>query len=145
MYDKVEFCQPTYILCISKNLLLKSCTNNRIFSIISNCPSLAVNIACIAITPTALQRMLYVSYEYSRKWHFSFNAQKVCILQVRSKGSELDFDCIWKLVDTIIPGADNYNHIGIVINNKLTVLDRILSACQKRTKSTLRSQTIFPR
>lgn len=95
VHDKVEFCQRTYILCISKNLLERSCTINRIFSIISNCPSFAVNIA-------ALQRMLYVSYEYSWKWHFSFNAQKVCILQVRSKGSELDFDCIWKLGDTII-------------------------------------------
>lgn len=102
----------TYLFLVYINELVvnleKSCTNTGIFSITSNFPSLADDISCIAITPTTLQRMLDVSSEYSRKWRFSFNAQKSCILQVRSKGSKLDFDYIWKLGDTIIPCGDNY-------------------------------------
>jgi hypothetical protein len=126
-----------YLVYINELILdlEKSCINTGIFNITSNCTSLADDIACIGITPTTLQQMLDTSYEYSRKWRFTFNAQKSSILQFRAKGCKFNKDCAFNLGDIKIPCSDSYNHLGIVINNKLTLSDRILSACRKGQKS----------
>lgn len=53
----------------------------------------------------------------------------------KSAPKALDFDYTWKLGDTIISCADNYNHLGIIISSKLTLSDRIITACRKGQKS----------
>ena len=51
-----------------------------------NAPTLADDIACIATSPRALQRMLDVCSDYSNKWRFQFNGNKSCVVQFeRSK------------------------------------------------------------
>jgi hypothetical protein len=126
-----------YLVYINELLLHleKSCTTTGIFNITSNCSSLADDIACIGITPATLQQMLHTSYEYSRKWRFTFNVQKSSILQFRVKGCKFNKDCVFNLGDIKIPCSDSYNHLEIVINDKLTLSDRILSACRKGQKS----------
>lgn len=69
----------TYLYLVYINELVvnleKSCTNTGIFGITNNCPSLADDIACIAITTTALQRVT------AHAWCLLLNFQEAFFLQ----------------------------------------------------------------
>ena len=49
-------------------------------------PALADDIACIALSPSALQAMMTTAYKYACKWRFEFNVSKSNILSFRAKG-----------------------------------------------------------
>ena len=106
-----------------------------ILNIPSNCPSLADDLSCIGLTPLSLQNMLNIALVYSRKWRFKFNAQKSCILKFRAKGNRADQDYEWTLGEDVVPCLDVCNHLGILINNKCTLTDRIAAACRKGRNS----------
>ena len=50
--------------------------NSGILCIASSCPTLADDMSHIALYPHLLQTMLDISYSYSNKWRFRFNALK---------------------------------------------------------------------
>lgn len=102
---------------------LYTCT--KLLNIICNCPSLADDISLIALTPNSLQNMLDVANTYSRRWRFKFNANKSSILQFRSKGNQLKEGSIWTLGDTPVPCSDSCTHLGIIINSKCSLSERI--------------------
>lgn len=112
---------------------LYTCT--KLLNIICNCPSLADDISLIALTPNSLQNMLDVANTYSRRWRFKFNANKSSILQFRSKGNQLKEGSIWTLGDTPVPCSDSCTHLGIIINSKCSLSERIKSVCRKGRNS----------
>ena len=66
---------------------------------------------------------------------FHDNAQKSCILSFRAKGTQIDETLSWNLGGIDIPSDDSYTHLGIVINRKCKLSDRIATACTKGRKS----------
>ena len=82
-----------------------------------------------------LQTMLDVAYQYSIRWRFKFNADKSSIICVRAYGNNLNLNFIWKLGSEIISVDESYNHLGVIINNKCTLSDRIMLACEKGRKA----------
>ena len=125
-------------LVFVNDLLCELETTNIGFGILdvtSNCPTLADDVMCIALSPNSLQSMLDVAYRYSKRWRFDFNAEKSCILCFRARGNRLPQQLTWSLGDVIVPCKDSYNHLGILINNKCSLTDRITLACEKGRKS----------
>lgn len=110
--------------------------NTGILNIPSSCPSLADDLSLIAVTPLALQKLLDIAYRYACKWRFMFNASKSCVLQFRAQGAKLDTCNIsWYLGPAIVSYERSYNHLGIIINGKCKLSDRIQEACNKGRKS----------
>ena len=114
---------------------LELTNNTGILRINSSSPVLADDLSCIAVSPLALQSMLNVAYTYAIKWRFSFNAEKSCIVKFRAKGNRLPDDFKWYIGPYEIPCEENYNHLGILINHKCKLSDRIHAACNKGRKS----------
>ena len=114
---------------------LELTNNTDILRINSSSPVLADDLSCIAVSPLALQSMLNVAYTYAIKWRFSFNAEKSCIVKFRAKGNRLPDDFKWYIGPYEIPCEENYNHLGILINHKCKLSDRIHAACNKGRKS----------
>lgn len=108
--------------------------NTGILNIPSSCTSLADDLALIGISPLALQTLLNIAYNYSCKWRFTFNASKSCVLQFRAKKAKLD-NTNWHLGPAKVSCEQSYNHLGIVINHKCKLWDRINEACNKGQKS----------
>ena len=79
--------------------------------------------------------MLNIALTYSRKWRFKFNAQKSCILKFRARGNRTNQNYEWTLGEDVVPCLDSYNHLGILVNNKCTLVDRITAACRKGRNS----------
>ena len=92
---------------------------------------------CIALSLNGLQLMLDVAYRYSKRWRLDFNTDKSCILCFRTRGNGLTSNLSGSLGYAIVPCKDSYNHIGILINNKCSLTDRITLACEKRRTSYL--------
>ena len=90
--------------------------NSGILGIPSSCPTLADDMSLIALYPRLLQTMLDISYSYSNKWRFRFNALKSCILKFRAIGERMDEDLSWNLGGIVIPCEDNCTHLGTVLN-----------------------------
>ena len=109
--------------------------DSGILNIPSSNPTLADDLSLIAIYPRVLQRMLDVAVAYSNRWRFKFNAQKSCILSFRAKGAQMDETLSWNLGGIEIPCDDSYTHLGIVVNRKCKLSDRIAAACTKGRKS----------
>ena len=109
--------------------------NSGILGIPSSCPTLADDMSLIALYPDLLQTMLDISYSYSNKWRFRFNALKSCIIKFRAIGERMDENLSWNLGGIAIPCDDNCTHLGIVINKKCSLSDRVVSACTKGRKS----------
>ena len=106
-----------------------------ILDVTSNCPTLADDVMCVALSPNSLQSMLNVAYHYSKRWRFNFNADKSCVLCFRATGNRLPNQLTWSLGDATVPCKDSYSHLGIVINKKCSLFDRITLACEKGRKS----------
>lgn len=98
-------------------------------------PALADDISCIATSPKAMQVMMNTAYTYSCKWRFKFNADKSCILTVVAKGNKQPTEKTIHLGNSPIPFGKTYNHLGIALNNKAKLGDRIATACNKGWKS----------
>ena len=106
-----------------------------ILDVTSNCPTLADDVMCIALSPNSLQSMLNAAYRYSKRWRFDFNADKSRVLCFRATGNRLPKQLTWSLGDATVPCKDSYSHLGIVVNNKCSLIDRITLACEKGRKS----------
>lgn len=90
--------------------------------------------ALIGISPLALQTLLDITHNYFCKWRFTFNASKSCVLQFRAKKAKLD-NTNWHLDPAKVSCEQSYNHLGIVINHKCKLSDRINEAYNKGRKS----------
>ena len=101
----------------------------KVLNVANNCPTLADDISLISLTPLALQNMLNIAHEYSKKWQFKFNADKSCVMQFRSKGRNQDFT--WTLGDKLVPCKDSHTHLGITVNNNGSLSDHIKNTCRK--------------
>ena len=111
-------------------------TNNcGILSIPSSCPTLADDMSLIALQPRALQMILDIAYSYANRWRFKFNALKSCVLKFRAIGERIDDNLSWNLGGIDIPCEDSYTHLGIIINKKCSLTDRVVAACTKGRKS----------
>ena len=111
-------------------------TNNcGILSIPSSCPTLADDMSLIALQPRALQMILDIAYSYANRWRFKFNALKSCVLKFRAIVERIDDNLSWNLGGIDIPCEDSYTHLGIVINRKCSLSDRVVAACTKGRKS----------
>ena len=123
-----------YLLFINDLLceLQSGSPNIGILHIPSNCPTLADDLSLIGISPTSLQRQLDIAYNYANKWRFTFNADKSCVLQFRTKGSE---QLSWSMGKSRVSCKQSYNHLGIIINQNCKLSDRINEACNKGRRS----------
>lgn len=78
----------TFLYLVFINDLLQEiqsqCSNTGIYNIASSNPTLADDIACIALTPVAIQNILTTAYKYSTNWRFKFNADKSSVLRFSS-------------------------------------------------------------
>ena len=108
--------------------------NTGILNIPSSCPSLADDLSLIGLSPLALQSLLDIAYNYSRKWRFIFNASKSCVLRFRTQRASPD-EMLWHLGPAKVPCEHSYNHLGIVVNHKCKLSDRIHEACNKGRKT----------
>lgn len=126
-----------YLVFINEliDTLQQSSMCTKLLNVASNCPSLADDISLVALTPNSLQDMLNVADRYSKKWRFKFNANKSCILRFRSKGNRVNQAFVWTLGDTPVPRLDSCCHLGIIINDKSSLSDRVKSACRKGRNS----------
>ena len=98
-------------------------------------PALADDIACIALSPSALQAMMTTAYKYACKWRFEFNASKSNILSFRAKGQGKPSNADIFLGNCKIQYCQNYDHLGILINCNTKSSSRISNACSKGWKS----------
>ncbi|KAK3100583.1 hypothetical protein FSP39_022163 [Pinctada imbricata] len=117
------------------NDLQVSNPNFGILNTVSNCPTLADDVMCMAMSPFLLQSMLDIAYHYSIRWRFKFNADKSCIICIRAMGNNLNLNFTWKLGSEIISVNESYNHLGVIINNKCNLSERIMLACEKGRKA----------
>ena len=106
-----------------------------ILDVTSNCPTLADDVMCIALSPNSLQSMLSAANRYPKRWIFDFNADKSCVLCFRATGNRLPQQLSWSLGDATVPCKDSFSHLGIVLYNKCSLIDRITLACEKGRKS----------
>ena len=128
------FLYLVYINDLVEEIQAKS-NNSGILNIPSSNPTLADDLSLIAIYPLVLQSMLDVAVSYSNRWRFKFNALKSCVLSFRAKGAQMDETLSWNLGGIDIPCDDNYTHLGVVINRKCRLSDRIAASCTKGRKS----------
>ena len=108
--------------------------NTGILNIPSSCPSLADDLSLIGLSPLALQSLLDIAYNYSRKWRFIFNASKSCVIRFSTKRAS-PHEMSWYLGRAKISCEHSYNHLGIVVNHKCKLSDRIHVACSKGRKT----------
>jgi hypothetical protein len=110
---------------------LKKCNvRTGIGNLTCNAPTtLADDIACIATSPRALQRMLDVCSDYSNKWRFQFNGNKSCVVQFALNAPKPDFK--WSINDEPIPVSDTYIHVGVELNGNFKSLNRTRNVCRK--------------
>ena len=94
-----------------------------------NAPALADDIACIATSPRALQRMLDVCSDYSNKWRFQFNGNKSCVVQFTLNAPKPDFKS--SINDEHIPVSDTYIHLDVELNGNFKSLNRTRNVCRK--------------
>ena len=129
----------TFLYLVYINDLIEDIQTNSndsgILNIPCSNPTLADDLSLIAIYPRVLQSMLDIAVTYSNRWRFKFNALKSCVLTFRAKGARLDETLSWNLGGIDIPCDDNYTHLGIVVNRKCKLSDRIAAACSKGRKS----------
>jgi hypothetical protein len=88
------------------DVLEQSSTCVKVLNVANNCPTLADDISLISLTPIALQNMLNIAHDYSKKWQFKFNTDKSCVMQFCSKGKNQDFT--WTLGDKLVPCKDSH-------------------------------------
>lgn len=98
-------------------------------------PALADDIACIALSPSALQSMLDTASTYASKWRFEYNASKSSILSFRAKKQKPLAEVDIYLGQSKIQCGIDYEHLGISINSNTKSKSRISNACSKGWKS----------
>ena len=91
--------------------------NTGILNIPSSCSSLADDLSLIGLSPLALQSLLDIAYNYSRKWRFIFNASKSCVIRFSTKRAS-PHEMSWYLGPAKVSCEHSYNHLGIVVNHK---------------------------
>uniref|UniRef100_A0A8W8L5Q8 Reverse transcriptase domain-containing protein n=1 Tax=Magallana gigas TaxID=29159 RepID=A0A8W8L5Q8_MAGGI len=84
-----------------------------------------------ALSPNGLQTTLEISYDYSKRWRFNFNATKSSILRFHPSEPPSDFSFIWQLGAHSVHLAKTYNHLGILLHSKLDPSERTANACRK--------------
>jgi hypothetical protein len=94
-----------------------------------NAPALADDIACIATSPRALQRMLDVCSDYSNKWRFQFNGNKSCVVQFTLNAPKPDFKS--SINGEPIPVSYTYIHLDFELNGNFKSLNRTRNVCRK--------------
>ena len=112
---------------------LEQCNSSAsVFGIKTGNPSLADDICCISTSPNGLQKMLDLSYVYSTKWRFNFNARKSAVL-IYGPRSPLFRNQAWnwRIGSNKIPVNSSYIHLGIQQSSNLSCTDRTREACEK--------------
>ena len=91
----------------------------------------ADDIALIAETPTRLQKIMDITYQYSLKWRFTFNYDKCAVMifdRSNVKEEELKYgncktECTcgyhWRLGEQLIKQVNVYKYLGIELDVKL--------------------------
>jgi len=120
-----------YLVFINDLLFeLKKCNiRTGIGSLTCNAPTLADDIACIANSPRALQRMLDVCSDYSNKRRFQFSGNTSCVVQFVLNAPKPDFK--WSINGEPIPVSDTYIHLGIELNGNFKSLNKTRNVCRK--------------
>ena len=92
-------------------------------------PTLADDIALIGISPKSMQSMLDIVYRYTKMWDFEINVSKSNILIISRSRSLQTSE--FKIGGAVIPRVKVATHLGIHIQENLTLKARIEQRCQK--------------
>jgi hypothetical protein len=104
----------------------------------------ADDIVLIADDPDNLKKLMEITYQYSRRWRFSFNYDKSAIVifcdndVTEIKYGNCDDECScgyhWKLGRKLIKQELTYKYLGVELDGRLTYKDfkkRVLSKARK--------------
>lgn len=116
-------------------LLLNSNQYPIIFDRNYHSPTLADDIACIALSPGALQFMLDTAFIYASKWQFEYNTSKSSILSFHAKNQKQPAEVDIYLGQSKIQYGMVYEHLGIPISSNTKSKSRISNACSKGWRS----------
>lgn len=125
----------TFLYLVFINDLLheiqNQCPNMGIYNIASSTPALADDISCIALSPSAIQKILNTAFVYSKNWRFQFNADKSSVLRFSPSTAKNNASPIWYLGTEPVYLSKTYNHLGILLQSKLVHTEKIANACRK--------------
>jgi hypothetical protein len=102
-----------------------------IYNIASSNPALADDISSIAVSPSAIQRILNAALAYSKNWRFKFNSDKSSFLRFSPLKAKNDACYVWLLGTEPVYLSKMYNHLGIFLQSKLVHTEKIANACRK--------------
>ncbi len=87
-------------------------------------------IALIAESRSKLEKIMSITYKYSKKWRFTFNYDKCAVMvfnqyiesQIRYGNCSQECSCgyHWKLGDQLIKQVQTYKYLGVELDTRLT-------------------------
>jgi hypothetical protein len=98
-------------------------------------PTVADDMCLVALSKEALDRMLDICFEYSRKWRYSYNASKCAVVVFNEKDGSQKENRSWSIGPDQIPEKDSYTHLGIHLEKTLGS-DLILNDSNSKLRST---------
>ncbi|MES9880604.1 MAG: reverse transcriptase family protein [Sedimenticola sp.] len=85
-----------------------------------SCPTVADDMTLISFSKRGLDAMMGICFNYSRKWHYKYNASKSAVIVFNE--TKYDFctrDRTWKLGTEIVHERTEYTHLGIVCEKEM--------------------------
>ena len=129
-----------YVIFI--NALPDTLENNNVGAFIGSdfygCPMQADDVALVALTKDDLNKMMTISYDYSRKWRYRLNPSKTVILVFGESPSEhkrLSKSRDWKLGNESVLELDEHKHVGVMLSTSFKHTKRTLNATIKLRKT----------
>ena len=109
-----------WLYVIFMNALPDTLENNNVGAFIGSdfygCHMQADDVALVALTKDDLNKMMTISYDYSRKWRYRLNPSKTVILVFGESPSEhkrLSKSRDWKLGNESVLELDEHKHVGV--------------------------------
>ena len=112
----------------------KSKLSAKMGNIECGCPALADDVAVLANSPSDLQTLINIMFDYSKKYRFQFNCEKSNVI-IFGKTVNKSTKCSIKLGNKTIPQVNSVTHLGFRQDSTRRTLDRTIESCKKARNS----------